>query len=160
MPDRMVASNLKPKGDCECGVDGCELYGTLGKPDKQGRRHVRGCKEFGCRVCLGRYSRTKGDRRATRARKALAIPGANSRHEELWGGALRVESKAGAQVKPAVTAFVKAQTQSEASRPVGDSRPFAAVLAADGSSDAVFACRLSDVFEVAAAVLENQAAAS
>lgn len=167
-----VEPRLKPDGygSCECGHDRClvqtadgdsrvlELrarFGRLRKPRKDGTRHVYDCR---CPSCTGKRNRDKGDRRATKARKALGISGVNSRHEEVWGGNLRVESKAGAQCKPAVTAFERCEAQSEAARPVGDTRPFAAILSRDGSGDAVFACRLSQVHEVAAAVLENLAA--
>lgn len=154
---REVTPALKAKGPCECGVDACGLFGTLGRPDRNGKRHVRGCKAFGCRVCLGKYSRTKGDRKAATARKALNIGGVLSRHEEVWGGSLRIEVKAGAQVRPAITAFEKCAAQSEASRPIGDNRPFAAVFMPDGEKDGIVAVRLSQVYEFATAVLENAA---
>lgn len=140
------------KGPCECGMDDCELFGTLGKPDSRGLRHIRGC---GCNRCKGRRNRTKGDRKARQARKRLAIGGVNSRHEELFGGALRVEVKAGGQIAPAFTAFVHCEQQSEAARPIGDTRPFASVFMPDGTSDGVLVCRLSAVHDVAAALLEN-----
>lgn len=162
---RDVTPNLKPDGygPCQCGHDRCrkdgELReGRLRKPHaKTLRRHVYDCK---CPSCTSKRSNGKGNREGARARKALKIPGANTRHEELWGGSLRVEVKAGKQIAPAVTAYERCRTQSEQSRSFGDHRPFAAVWMPDGSSDGVLACRLSDAFEVAAAILENQAAAS
>lgn len=158
-----VTPNLKPDGygPCECGTDACYEWHAddvkrLGKPDKGGKRHVHGCK---CPACRGRRNRRKGDTKAGKARKALNIGGVNSRHEELFGGALRIEVKAGKIVAPAVTAYERNRAQSEQSRSVGDNRPFAAVWMPDGSRDGVIACRLSDLTAVAVAVLENQAGA-
>jgi hypothetical protein len=68
----------------------------------------------------------------------------NSRHEEVWGGAIRVEVKAGAQVKPVVTAFLRCEIQSEQHRPVGDTRPFMLVVMPDGAKDGFVVMRLSD----------------
>jgi hypothetical protein len=137
------------KGSCECGREGCELYGTLKKPDRNGKRHVRGCE---CPVCRGRNNRSKGDSKARRARKALNIPGANSRHEEVWGGNIRVEIKAGAQVGPIATRFDTARAQSEAARAIGDHRPFVMVAMPDDTRDGIVLCRLSDIAEVAYAI--------
>jgi len=144
---------------CDCGHERCvdaegqPLYGRLRKVRPDGTRHVYDCR---CPSCNGRRSRNKGDRKALRARKALNIGGVNSRHEELFGGALRVEIKAGGQIAPAVTAYEKCRGQSEAARPIGDNRPFAAVWMPDGSKDGVMAFRLSDAYDVAVAILENR----
>lgn len=93
---------------------------------------------------MGRRNRAKGDNKARKARKALGITGVNSRHEEVWGGALRVEVKAGAQIKPVATAFKKCEEQSEQARPMGDPRPFAMIAMPDGWSDGLIVMRLSD----------------
>ena len=92
---------------------------------------------------MGKRNRAKGDSKARKARKALGIPGANSRHEEIWGGDIRVEVKAGAQIKPVVTAFLKCEAQSEAARPIGDHRPFMMVAMPDEWSDGLVVMRLS-----------------
>ncbi len=161
MPD--VENRMKPDGYglCECDEMLCTLRDMgnyrLGKPDKLGRRHARGCV---CPSCRGRRNRRKGDEKAAKARKVLAIGGVNSRHEELFGGSLRIEVKAGAQIGPAVRAFKKCEGQSEAARSIGDVRPFAAVWMPDGSSDGVLACNLSDAYDVAVAILENRVGAS
>lgn len=157
-----VTSLLKLKAECEgnrdkCANPLCPLFGTLGSPARDGLRRVRGCNDP---VARGKRNRSKGDSKARKARKVLAITGVNSRHEELLGGALRVEFKAGGIVAPAFTAFMRCEQQSEQARPIGDTRPFAAVFMPDGSSDGVIACRLSQIAEVAAAVLENLGAAS
>lgn len=126
--------NLKPKTDCECG---CGLFGT---PLKRPEGHIRGCK---CPRCMGKRNRAKGDTKARKARKALGIGGVNSRHEEVWGGDLRLEVKAGAQIKPVVTAFLKCEAQSEAARPIGDHRHFMMVAMPDEWSDGLIVMRLS-----------------
>lgn len=147
-----VEPNLKLKAQCECGLDSCDLYGTLGRPDRTGLRHVRGCQ---CNHCRGKRNRTKGDSKARAARRALNITGVNSRHEELFGGALRVEVKAGGQISAAYNAFLRCERQSEAARPIGDNRPFGAIFMPEGTRDGVLVVRLSKVADVAVAVLEN-----
>ena len=123
------------KGDCACG---CGLFGTV---RKRPEGHIRGCN---CPKCRGKRNRAKGDAKARHARKALGITGVNSRHEEVWGGDVRVEVKAGAQVKPVVTAFLRCEIQSEQHRPVGDTRPFMLVVMPDGAKDGFVVMRLSD----------------
>lgn len=147
-----VVSNLKENwGECGCG---CGLSGTYrSRPWKNGQLCVR--RVCACKHCLGKRGHDKGDSKARTTRKKLGIAGANTRHEELWGGALRVEIKAGGQISPAYNAFRKCEAQSEAARPIGDWRPFAAVFLPDGSSDGVVAFRLSKAYDVAAALLEN-----
>ncbi len=145
-------SNLKP-GPQACGC-GCELVGNLrARPWRDGVLCVKhGCK---CHRCGGRRSRSKGDGKALVGRKALHIPGANTRHEEHLGGLVRWEAKAGAQVKPMWTAFLKAEIQSESARPFGDNRPFVMTAAPDGSKDQLFSCRLSSLPDVVAALAEQ-----
>ena len=131
----MAESMLKPKADCICG---CGLFGT---PLKRPEGHVRGCL---CRRCLGKRNRAKGDSKARKARKALGIPGAMSRHEEHWGGRCRVEMKAGKQVQPIATKFYLARAQSEVQRPLADTRPFLMVAMPDGQSDGIVLMLLSE----------------
>jgi hypothetical protein len=123
------------KADCVCG---CGLFGT---PRKRPLGHIRGCD---CPKCRGKRNRSKGDSKARTARKQLGIGGVNSRHEELWGGDVRVEIKAGAQIKPVLTAFLRCEMQSEAARPVGDHRPFMLVAMPDGMKDGLVVMWLSD----------------
>jgi hypothetical protein len=134
------------KAHCACGA--CDLYG---RPNKIG--HIRGCP---CRRCLGKRSRSKGDLKARQARKALGIPGANSRHEEVWGGPVRVEVKAGGKANVVRTAYLGSERQSEGARPLGDPRPFLAVFAPDGWSDELLVLRRSRQIEVAVAILTLQ----
>jgi hypothetical protein len=135
----MSESNLKAKADCVCG---CGLFGT---PRKRPEGHIRGCV---CPRCRGQRNRAKGDAKARKARKALGIEGVNSRHEELWGGAIRLEVKAGAQIKPVFTAYLRCEIQSEQHRPIGDPRPFALVAMPDGTSDGLIVMRLSQFVEL------------
>jgi len=131
------------KGDCDgrrdrCTLgDACPKFGTLGRPARDGKRRVKGC---GDPVARGRRNRAKGDSKARRARKMLGIAGANTRHEELWGGALRVEMKAGAQVSPIVTRYRAAEQQSDA---------------ADGDSDGLCVMRLSVLSDLLEIIREN-----
>lgn len=149
--------NLKPKADCEGNRDKCTLgeacpkFGTLGKAGRDGKRRVAGC---GDPVARGKRNRQKGDSKARRARKQLGITGVNSRHEEHWGGEVRVEIKAGKQVSPIWTRFQLAEAQSEAARAIADTRPFVMIAMPDDTRDGIVLCRLSEVQKVAVAVLE------
>lgn len=129
---------LKPKADCVCG---CGLFGT---PRVRPEGHIRGCN---CPRCRGKRNRAKGDAKARKARKALGIPGVMSRHEEHFGGRVRVEMKAGAQVGPIQTRFELARLQSEAVRPLGDNRRFMMIAMPDNTSDGIVLMRLSDFVE-------------
>jgi len=134
------------KGDCQGRRDrcthaaACPKFGTLGRAGRDGKRRVKGC---GDPVARGKRNRAKGDSKARRARKQLGIAGANTRHEELWGGDLRVEVKAGAQVQPIVTRYLAAEQQSQQQRAIGDPRPFALIAMPDGMTDGLVVMRLS-----------------
>jgi hypothetical protein len=69
-------------------------------------------------------------------------------HEENLRGPFRIEVKAGAQVKAVATKFLAAEKQSEASRPIGDNRPFVFVAMPDGMSDGFAVVRLSQLDRV------------
>jgi hypothetical protein len=118
-----VEPRFKEKIDCP---DGCGLFGVPAKPFKDGTVHVRGCARSGCKQCRGRASKRTGGKAQRTARKLLAVPVTSSirtGHEEFDGGLVRFECKSGAQIRPLVTAFTKAEKQSEAARAVGDTRP-------------------------------------
>lgn len=141
----MTSTQTERKGECQgnkdkCNADGCPKFGTLGRPARDGKRRIKGC---GDPVARGKRNRAKGDSKARRARKQLGIGGANTRHEEHWGGDLRVEMKAGAQVTPIWTRYLAAETQSQQHRAVGDPRPFALVAMPDGITDGLVVMRLS-----------------
>jgi hypothetical protein len=146
------------KGMCECDFDefGCLTFGTKGKPDAQGRRHVRGCP---CKHCVGRRNRTKGKKKQRDARKLLGIPGLSLGvdEEELWRGAIRVEVKSGNRdTVPIDTRYRAMRTQSDAKRAYGDNRPFAAIAMPPGMSDGYAIVRLSEVRDFAEAVLTQE----
>ncbi len=135
------------KGYCEgnqerCTGDGCPVFATLLKPSRDGRRRVRGCDDPTAR---GKRNRAKGDAKARRARRGLRLGGANTRHEELWGGPVRTESKAGLKAKTVATAYNASRAQSEAARPTGDVRPFVASFCPDGSKHTLFVIRDDDL---------------
>lgn len=129
----------------------CPLYGTLTRANRDGKRRVRYCNDP---VAKGRRNRKKGDDKAGSVRRALNLKGANTRHEEHWGGALRIEIKAGQQVQPIETRFRLAEMQSEQQRPLGDTRPFVMAAMPDGTRDGIILCRLS-VFKELLVTLED-----
>lgn len=147
------------KGSCEgikekCSGDVCPVFGTLLPASRDGRRRVRGCDDA---VARGKRNKTKGRRKQATAVRALGIPRSNLSpgHEELLGGTVRTEVKAGAQVKPVLTKFLAMEAQSEAARPVGDHRPFVAVVMPDGMSDGIALIRLSALHDAACALVEQ-----
>lgn len=141
------------KGECEgnqnkCNVEGCPKFGTLGREARDGRRRIKGC---GDPVARGKRNRSKGDSKARRARKKLGLAAtgnAGTRHEEHWGGLFRVEVKAGIQVGPIATRFLSARAQSEASKSLGDVRPFAMIAMPDGMSDGIVLMSLEEFSEL------------
>jgi hypothetical protein len=147
------------KGECQGNADrctlgdGCPKFGLLLRESRDGKRRIKGC---GDPVARGKRNRAKGDSKARRARKMLGIAGANTRHEELWGGALRVEMKAGAQIEPIATRFRAAYAQSQTSRSVGDIRPFVLVAMPDGESDGLAVMRLSVLSDLLAIIREYE----
>ena len=140
-----MSNEQERKGECQgnkekCNATGCPLFGTLGRAGSDGARRIKNCGDPRAR---GKRNRAKGDSKARKARKQLGIGGANTRHEELWGGDLRVEVKAGAQVAPILTRYLAAEGQSKQHRSVGDPRPFALIAMPDGMSDGLVVMRLS-----------------
>lgn len=138
---------LKVKAECACG---CGLYGT---PKKNG--HItRLCK---CPSCRGRNNKRKGQSKQRAAAKAVGITinrmGAG--HEENYGGALRVEVKAGAQVGPIDTRYRAARKQSDAGKNIGDTRPFAMLAMPDGMKDGYLIVRTDELEAVLEAVADN-----
>jgi hypothetical protein len=150
---------LKNKQDCP---DGCGAFGLLAKPFKDGTQHVRGCARSGCKQCRGRASKRTGGKAQRTAGKLLAVPVTSSirtGHEEFAGGLVRFESKSGAQIRPMVTAFTKAERQSEAARAIGDTRPTVvmALLQPEGKEAIVsFRVRSDDDMRATVAALAIQ----
>lgn len=135
-------------GECEgnrdrCTGDTCPIYGTYqARTFVDGRRRVRGCDDPAAR---GRRNRTKGDAKARRARKGLRIAGANTRHEELWAGAVLTEMKAGGKAKTVQTAYENARQQSDAARPIGKIDPFVAGFCPDNTRHTYYVIRDDDI---------------
>ena len=119
-----------------------QLERSPGQPrycDETGVRVTR--RECDGPICRGRRNRAKGRRGQKKARDMLGLQPERwaGRHanEETWTAAVRVEVKAGAQVKPVATRYVAARNQSDAARPIGDLRPFVFVAAPDGTQPLV-----------------------
>jgi hypothetical protein len=146
------------KGFCEgerdrCTGDTCPVFGRLLPFSRDGRRRVQGCDDPSAR---GRRNRRKGQRKQSAAARAIGIPRTNLKpgHEEHFQGAVRVEIKAGAQVKPIDTRFRAYKAQSDVAKAFGDTRPFAAIVMPEGTSDGIVLVRLSEIREFAAAIME------
>jgi len=82
-------------------------------------------------------------------RRKLALGGPNTRHEALWGGAIRVEAKAGARdAGPVITRYQQCWAQAEKDRAIGDIRPFVALFSWAGTRVAVLTVDdLADILE-------------
>jgi hypothetical protein len=135
---------------CPCGPPSCGLFGT---PLRGKVGHIRGCP---CRRCGGKRSRRTGLDAQRKVAKAAGIKRVGSffpGHEEHYGGAVRIESKAGAQVGPIITRFRLAEAQSEAQRPLGDHRPFLMAASHEGVALGIF--RLDQAANIAAALADN-----
>lgn len=132
MSETEVTTAFKPFGECQgdkatCMFkDRCPIEGNLYMKGKDKKLRVRNCKDA---VSRGRSNRRNGLKGQSKAAKVAGVPKTHSLrpgNEEHWSGTLRFEFKQGAQIRAAVTAFKKTESQSEASRPVGDNRPFVA----------------------------------
>lgn len=146
-------SALKDKAHCECGhpecVDGmgnAGMFGALGRPDRNGRRHARGCP---CPSCRGRRNRRSGLSKQREARKALGVAPQKygDTHEERWADTqFANEVKSGKQCGPVANWWRRVEAQvlaNEADH--GDRRrPVRAVAMPEGwGSDGLVVVRLS-----------------
>lgn len=152
-----VSPNFRSNvGPCGCGRDDCDAYGTLRTRQwSDGSRCVRrGCP---CNRCKGARNKRIGQRGQAKAATAIGIARSPLRpgHEELYGGLVRVEIKAGAQAGPVWTRFAAAEAQSESQRPTGDTRVFVAMFEPKGTSDGLVVFRRSQLNEVVAALAEQ-----
>ena len=144
-------------GECQgnrdkCNLPECPKFGLVGRTSRDGKRRERGCNDPAAR---GKRNRTKGDAKARHARRKLGLSAtgnAGSRHEEHWGGLFRVEVKAGAQVGPIETRFRAAKQQSDASKALGDIRPFAMIAMPEGNSDGIVLMTLNEFAELIALI--------
>ena len=104
----------------------------------------------------GRLNKQKGHRKQSLARRALedlfeteALFHGRKANEEAWTHLpIRVEVKAGAQVKPIETRFLAAEKQATAAKATRDPRPFCYIAMPDGTTDGLFICRLSVLKEL------------
>lgn len=124
-------------------------------------RTGRGKRVCDCASCVGRRSQKKGKLAQRETRKALRLKpqrwSSSLANEETWTAAhVRVEVKAGAQVKPIATRYVAARNQSDGAKAVGDPRPFMFLAVPDGSQ-ALVVIRVDDLESVVAALLEEWA---
>ena len=93
-----------------------------------------------CRSCLGRRSRRSGMTKQRAAKKTLErLTGteagrysSQTGNEENWRLSIRAEVKSGKQVEPVRRKYEDARGQSDASKAVGDPRPFVFVAVPDG----------------------------
>jgi hypothetical protein len=68
--------------------------------------------------------------------------------KNIGAGFFRVEVKAGLQVGPLATRFYAAKTQSDASKALGDIRPFAMIAMPEGRSDGIVLMTLEEFAEL------------
>ena len=103
-------------------------------------------------------------RKQREARKALeALTGAQAArfagqlgNEEAWSGLpLRIEVKSGAIAGPVWTKYAAAEAQSNASKAIGDTRPFVFVAMGQRTSDGLMVCRLSELARVVEALVNQ-----
>lgn len=149
-----VTPLLKEMVDCKvdgCGLEDCTAYGIATK-----NGHPRGCTTK-CPKCRGRRNKRKGARKQSKATTALGIPRSSLSpgHEEFLRGEVLTEVKSGAQVGPLWTRYIAAEAQSNASRAIGDNRPFVFVAMPDGTSDGLLAFRLSKIAETVQALYDQ-----
>lgn len=149
------------KGPCEgnqekCSRTDCPMYGTLMKPNRDGKRRIRGCEDPAAR---GRRNRRSGQKRQAKAARAIGVPktAIAPGDEENFQGAVRVEVKSGAQVGPIITRYRLAEAQSEASRPIGDTRPFVFIaMPASEKDPGLLVVRLDRLDDACLALLRNR----
>jgi len=150
---RKVEPRFKEVNEGPCGC-GC---GLSGKYRVRAWRDGTLCVKLGCKCprCRAKRNRTKGDKAYNVAKKQLHAAGLldgsaiGSRHEERAGGRVRIESKEGAQCRPAITAARHAWDQSEAARPIGDPRPIMVYLSYKGEAFYAFRSQDLDAIQVA-----------
>lgn len=103
-------------------------------------------------------------RKQREARKALeALTGAQAArfsgqlgNEEAWTGlGLRVEVKSGAVAGPVWTKYAAAEAQSNASKAIGDVRPFVFIAMGTRTTDGLMVCRLSELGRVVEALVNQ-----
>ena len=116
----------------------------------------RDCRCDSCRAWRNQRTGAKGQR------KTRQVVGVNPErfsgriaNEETWHASnLRFEVKSGKQAEPINTRYVEARNQSDASRAIGDMRPFVFVAAPDGTTP-LLVVRADEMGDVVAAFIEE-----
>lgn len=154
MSAEQVEPNFRAVGECGCGCGG---FGTL--RTKPWRSNGVTCLKRGCpcRQCMGRASKSRGQKRQAKATTALGVPRSSIHpgHEEFLGGTVRIEVKSGMQALPVWTKYLASEAQSNAARAVGDNRPFVACFEPKGTTDGLVVFRRSELEQVVAALAEQ-----
>jgi len=92
-----------------------------------------------------------------RRQLGIAGPSMGADHEENWRHACRIEVKSGARdAGPVQTRYLACEHQSEASRPIGDNRPFMAIFTPPGTSEGYVVVRISQLYEIALAITQGE----
>ena len=137
----------------------CPLFGTLGRPSRDGKRRIRGC---GDAVARGKNSRRKGLAKQRDARKRLGVAPSHKfgdANEENWQDVMFAnEVKAGKQIQPAVTAWLRIEAQVQSNDVAIGSRhkPCRAILMPDGwGKDGLVIVRLSTWEDLVRPALEG-----
>lgn len=153
-----VTPRMKPEAVvCPCSDVNCNVMGRpLTKMSRDGLYHVVRCRCISHRNGRNRKNGLTAQRKAARA---IGVPASNGflpANEEQFGGAVRMESKSGAIVRPMFTAFWKAWLQSDQARALGDMRPIV-VMAKErpNGNDGIVAFRISDLEAVVYALAQN-----
>ena len=119
----LVNERLKPEPVlCLCGCGTIARLQT--RKRKDGLYHVQRCPCARCKGARHRRGGQDGQRKTAKRVGVTKIGTTWASHEEQYDGPTRMEIKVGAQIRPLITAFDKHRAQSEASRPIGDVRPF------------------------------------
>lgn len=147
-------------GDQErCTLPACPLYGTLGRPGRDGNRRVRGCQDPTAR---GRRNRRSGLAKQRTARKALGVAPQKfgDANEEKWVDPLFAnEVKSGKQCGPLANWWTRVEAQVVANEAEsGDRRrPVRGVAMPEGwGADGLVVVRLSTWSSIIVPALEAQ----
>jgi len=124
-----------------------------------GQKTVKNREDWSDNQKRGLTNKNKGRRKQNLARKKLNIPDTKFRsqmgNEESWKGEVRVEVKAGQQVKTIWSKYLKAKEQSDTNTSIGDTRPFLFVAMPDGTSNGLVIMELDKLEEIVFALIET-----
>ena len=124
-----------------------------------GQKTVKNREDWSDNQKRGLTNKNEGRRKQNLARKKLNIPDTKFRsqmgNEESWKGEVRVEVKAGQQVKTIWSKYLKAKEQSDTNTSIGDTRPFLFVAMPDGTSNGLVVMELDKLEEIVFALIET-----